>query len=187
MQMLSVGGVDLGERAEWPYFEDRRATLEAGGDWVEEYHGKAVKVLDPLRYRLAPGHEYRAVWLSRNPREQARSWVKFHTQRQKLPPPTKQRVKETVRKMREGAARAQAYLSQLCEGRVLRLRFEDLIDHPVDVAKSLAEFLEMDLDVEHMVAAVRQRPTGSKCAPIMLEPILSRMGPVPHPSGAIDG
>jgi hypothetical protein len=78
MQMLHAAGMPMAGR--WPSFEDDRFSVErvaVGIDTITSVSGCAIKVLDPHLVVLPRGPAYRAIWLTRDPVEQAKSQAKL--------------------------------------------------------------------------------------------------------------
>lgn len=168
MQMLHQGGMRVG--GEWPTFEDERATREAGGEWIDEYEGAAVKVLDPEEWTPPPGRDYRAVWLDRDRKEQAKSWVKVQKHwggsGGRVPA-----IRKMLKQRRAGAMRTLEGLG----AEVLAIRFENILRRPDVAAGILSNFVGGGLD-EHAMAAVvaTRRP---ECLKGVLEESLLTLGP----------
>ena len=86
MQMLAAGGAMV--VGSFPDYEVPQAAgwndaLDA--DWLRTIPGRALKLLDPHRMRLPRGIPFKAIWLNRNHREQARSQAKFGNAMMGLP------------------------------------------------------------------------------------------------------
>ncbi len=159
MQMLHFGGVEC--VGDYPWFEDATkakllpedtALLDTAGD-------RAVKLLHPDKYLPKGYHlEARAIWLDRNPREQAKSWTKMqkeigYTQsRRELGEKTK--LMKTRSSDGYRAVRASF-------GTPLQLRFENILARPEAMAEQIAEHVGRDLNLEAMVACIA--PRDSRC------------------------
>lgn len=172
MQMLYEAGIDCS--GHWPSFEDGRATklLPDDHSWLSEYEGKALKVLDPLRC-LPPWLrlDCKSIWLSRNPRQQAKSWAKV--QRKLGYKPSRDSVNKHSRWMRDRAARSRALL-QAVAGSVLYLDFERILDKPESEATLLAAYIDKQHMVHRMAQCVVRRP--AKCLDRFLESTMVAQG-----------
>ncbi len=165
MQMLSAGG--LGVAGEAPSFEpdelrpraEMRNRIDA--TWLDAQRGRAVKLLDPQRYILPPGN-YRAIWLSRDAIEQARSQAKFAYMLLGLPR-SRGQVRALARSYRSDRPRAIATL-RVAGAEIFEVAFEALVGSGRrETARALAEFIGADLDIDRMAAAVL--PRGLECQP----------------------
>lgn len=169
MRMLQAGGVpvfvdkDGGIPNEVAFETDHALTLPEQTAWLDECEGKAVKILEPLRFRPPAGREYRFILMRRKPMEQAKSQIKF-LRWMGMNADTKQ-----TRRMANGLLadypRMLGLLMAL--GPVHTVSFEELLRHPRVVGKAVAGFLERELDVEKMAAQVITR--GPECLEGMLE------------------
>lgn len=166
MQMLDAGGLPV--LGSYPDYEPAivKEVNERPAAWLEATAGRAVKALDPHRWRPPPG-DHRVIWLTRDVKQQARSGLKLLGGRTD---------REARRRMTAGLTvdyrhgfRAAAVLTPFP---VLELSFETLIRNPRRAAGTLS-FMLGGLDVERMVKQVRPRPSGSDCLGYLLEPILA--------------
>lgn len=165
MQMLAAGGVPT--TGKWPDYEDGHAGVIGGSidaAWLESVRGHAIKVLDPHRVSIPRG-DYGAIWLDRDPMEQARSQAKFLSLMAGIPS-----NRHTTRALAASYAtdkpKALRSLRDAGAG-ILHMTFEDLLDpcRLRDAVTALAAFLghRRDLDEVAMLRAVR--PRGPRCAP----------------------
>ncbi len=159
MRMLEAGGMPVA--GEYPDYE-RYARLPTLASSLAALDGHAVKLLDPQAHPIPPGPRYRAVWLKRDPRQQALSSQKFlRAAGARL---AKGYVARAMRSYREEEPRALEQLRATCV-EVSVLRFEGLLDVPVWSACRLAEAAERDLDVMAMAGVVL--PRDADCRPDM--------------------
>jgi hypothetical protein len=174
MQMLYVGGHPI--TGEWPTFEDERATrlLPDDSSWLRDVEGRAIKILRPNLYLPNIPMNAKAVWLDRDPKEQAKSMMKVQKEIIRLPV-----TKEIMAKQRRMFQKERKYaiqrLEQVCGERPLMLRYEDQVKNPRMVAIALAAHTGWDLDIDRMTKVVMLR--SPKCLPGFLEPALMRLGP----------
>lgn len=77
MRMLHAGGVECVADNQ-NSFEDKRA-LELPGNsaWLDSCGLKAVKILEPQKWRPPSRHHWYFIWCERDPLQQARSQMKF--------------------------------------------------------------------------------------------------------------
>lgn len=162
MQMLQVGGFPV--TGEYPAFEDERFSTEQ----QKAPAGVAIKVLDPHVFTPPPG-KYRWLWLDRDPRQQAKSQVKFMRKVVGVPC-----GKETVLPLAKSYERDRPACMEVIRrlgGPVLELRFEYVINSPRSAAVDIEVFAGCR-DREKMAAVVRKRST--LCLPYLLEEELLR-------------
>jgi hypothetical protein len=164
MQMLAAGGVPiLSDGVRTPddsnpegYFEyEPVKALDEGGDtaWVAEARGKAVKVVAPLLRHLPETSDYRVIFMQRQLDEviasQDTMLARAGESAGTLDPTTL-------------AAQYDAHLNKVrlvLNGRpcfvTLDVAHRDVVGDPASAARRVADFLERDLDVDRMTAAVR--------------------------------
>lgn len=162
MQMLYAGGMECCGCA--PAFEDLRVNgLPADTSWLDRCDGMALKVLDPLTFRLPPG-EYRIIWLDRDIKQQAKSWVKFMRKvGQIVPRSSTHKYRKLLQSRRDESL---VYVTEMAQD-VLFLRFERVLHNPMAEALRMAQFVGQDLDVMAMARTVVDRPV--ECLPYLLE------------------
>lgn len=159
MRMLEAGGMPV--VGTYPDYEvyDRLPTLTSS---LAALDGHAVKLLDPQAHPIPPGPRYRAVWLKRDPRQQALSSQKFlRAAGARL---RRNYVSRLMRAYREDEPRALALLRKACV-EVGVLRFEGFLDAPIWSACRLADAAERVLDVMTMADVVL--PRDGSCQPSM--------------------
>ena len=182
MQMLHAGGLPvIRDTDSWSYETDLVTRLPADSAWLADCRGKAVKLLDPHRWTPPPGLPYRFIWMQRNPKEQAKSQVKFlkrlqQEQQHNIHYPAiwpsqymrlvTSRDVPNFRKQIQFDMRRCVSILESYRRPWLRVRFESVLKHPTLVADNVSRFCG-GLDVEAMVTCVRKRPVH--CVPGMLE------------------
>lgn len=171
MQMLAAGGIT--PTGQWPAFEDP-VVIRLTPDWIAKNKGKALKVLDPHRFRIPAGPKYRVLWLDRDHKEQAKSLMKFLGATVGIGFSPRDH-KELARAFKRDRPRALQALQSAGAKDVLTLRFEDILSGPQGAAEAIAAFVEMRLDVSAMARAVM--PRGPECRPdLSMEVMLSQKG-----------
>jgi len=165
MQMLDVAGVPTIGR--YPDFEDdvnlRLPNLEAQREFTERCAGRAVKLIDPHLHGPPIGLEYRTIFLTRHPLEQAKSMLKLIGARNDR---RARRAMETS--VRRDTMTARQAVARLGAGEFYHLPFENIIHDPVSAANRIARFLDLPAgNGEKMARVVRRRPPT--CLPYLLE------------------
>jgi hypothetical protein len=169
LQMLAAGGMRVfhDPGMGYPAFETMLQIHRADDpSWLMPLDGHALKWLEPQR-AMPPSlpHDLRIVWMARDHREQAKSAVKFMTQVGGLVVPVRQTVRQFEASYRTDTGKALKAWQR--RGAVRFITFEDVLSRPAWVAKEVAAFLGVSLDVDAMVRQVRPRKPG--CLPGFLE------------------
>jgi hypothetical protein len=137
-----------------------------GGQWPPDTDDRAVKVLEPHLY-VPPMGQYRAIWIDRDPTQQAKSQIKFAAMKAIKMPVSHEQLVRNILRDRAAAMNvlrnATAYMESLeLPSNMLEIRFEDLIEHPKDMAADICQWLQQGDPA--VVAAVIQR-RKSDCLP----------------------
>lgn len=169
MHMLRAAGVPVAGSA--PAFEDvpigpRGMDLE----WLSRQGGKAVKWIDPTITRIRRDNA-RAIWLSRDPMEQARSQAKLMGARL-----GRSELRALASLVKRDTWRARRVVDRLCGSHgVLHLTFEGILRHPDHNAARIASFCHScDIDfVSVRATADIVRKRTPECAPdLSIEAVL---------------
>jgi hypothetical protein len=168
MQMLHAAAVRcVGDH---PDYEDRRASdVGFDPDWLGRLEDCAVKVLDAHRLNIHNLPNHVVVWLDRSPDEQAKSMLKLVSAAFRNVGAGRAERRAMAASIKRDGPRALSNLGSRCQ-RVLRLRFEHLIDAPRESAAVLAAFVDRcgyPVDAAAMAAVVR--PRRSACLDGFLE------------------
>jgi hypothetical protein len=161
MQMLHAGGMPvLTDRVRTAdqdnprgYFElEAVKQVKSNRDWLTEAVGKAVKIIHLLLMELPQEHDYRVIFMRRDLSEVLKSQGLM-----------------LERSGKAGAALSAEKLAAVYEGqlatvtkwldaqpnfRVHRIEYAAIIRDPLEQSRSVARFLNCDLDVDAMAAAV---------------------------------
>lgn len=159
MQMLEAGGFPV--YGEYPAFEPEDVGF--GRDMESLLHiGKAVKILDPQISAWPKRFIARVIWLSRDPKQQAKSQLKFlKTCNPELRGVPDNAWRELARSYKSDTRDAQR-IFDLAGVPMLILRFEVLLRSPLSAAVELSKFVG-GIDVERAAKVVLPRNTN--CAP----------------------
>ena len=165
MRMLHAGGIQPYAETLYGYETNEAIGLPANHKWIEKVHGMAVKILEPLHHIPPRGFDYRFILMVRNPKEQAKSQIKFI-----------RAAGQPVNDSRDVRRRLQASLEndlpkmiRLLQGYhcpLLIVRFEDLIKQPLAQAMRVSEFCK-GLNYESMAQQVQERQPD--CLPYLME------------------
>jgi len=174
MQMLAAGGIAT--TGDYPAFEDDRMNFTAFDlRWLAEQRGRAVKILDPHKVPEFKSVPHIAIWIDRDPREQAKSHAKFVAAVMGID------VSREHRKAIANSFRQERREAMLCASadpaRLYRTTFEQIVEAPAAVLTVLIPWLAafgFHLDFDAARAVVRRR--SRKCLPYMLEAMLIEGG-----------
>jgi hypothetical protein len=136
------------------YYEFERAkTLEKDDNtgWLREARGKAVKIVSPLLKSLPEGHTYRVLFMRRDLDEVLASQKKMMERRGDLHDVPDVRMKKIYQ---DHLATVDSLLKNRSDATVKYLEFRNVIAHARDMAEEIRDFLDLDLDVVKMAAAV---------------------------------
>ena len=162
MKMLDAGGLPVvtdGERTadeDNPrgYFEVervKRLARENDRSWLAEARGKGIKVISHLLRSLPPSFHYRVIFMHRDLEEVLASQTKMLARRGETDDIPPERMRGLFEK---DVARAIAFLDEGQCFEVLEVRYRDVLAHPREEARRIAEFVGGNLDVEAMAGAV---------------------------------
>lgn len=168
MQMLSAGGMPTLGRA--PAFEvgEMEPSKKICRNFLARHADTAVKILDPHHCLSDVPADTHAIWMDRDPVQQARSQIKFMRAVGLVSIESKRSVIRTLAKSySRDTPIALRRLRQIC-ATVTRMRFEDVLADPAEAASQLAHVAmrcDRMLSVPMMTQAVRLR--SSDCMPGM--------------------
>jgi len=161
MQMLVAGGMTAlsdGERAADPdnprgYLEwERIKQLPNDPGCIAEGEGKVVKVISRLLFSLPPRHAYRVIFLQRPMPEVLASQDQMLRRRgvskQAADPGVISAAFE--KHLRE----VYVWLDGKSHVKSLRVQYHGLLAKPLEISRSISEFLGIDLDVDAMARQV---------------------------------
>lgn len=163
MNMLAAGGMECAGFV--PAYEDERSSDgPLDREWFASLSGRAIKVLNPHHNPPPKDVPSVAIWLDRNPKDQARSQAKLVHLLAGMPMPDRAhmlRWRKGLTTERMEAREALRKHSQI----VLTLAFETVLQSPANAAWMLADGLKRwaALDAKAMAAVVR--PRSPVCAP----------------------
>lgn len=181
MRMLEAGGVELYYDQSKPlYFDDygtqyinysiilretEKVLLLKGTDsaWLEECRGKAVKILNPLKYTIPKTYPYKFIYMDRGIKHMVNSQRKFFKRDGKkfIEDPN------VVQKIMDAKAKIIRTFGRYPGSSLMVSRFENVLDRPKAEASRVKRFLGLDLDIGKMVSVVVKRP--ARCMPDMME------------------
>jgi hypothetical protein len=163
MQMLAAGGMPIlsdGERSadvdnprgylEW----ERIKQLPKNPSLIGEAEGKAVKVISQLLLSLPPDYEYRIIFMQRPLPEVMASQDEMLRRRGTFDPREDNSV--VARAFQDHLSDVYAWLNCRSNLVVSRLQYHRVLREPDAAAQSVAQFLQLPLDIDAMVRQVDQ-------------------------------
>jgi hypothetical protein len=160
MKMLEAGGVEIvtdglrtaDEDNPKGYFEIERVKdlhKETDKAWLREARGKAVKIISYLLRSLPPDNSYKVLFMNRSLEEILASQQKMLDRRGETSDTSDERMVKVFEKdLRE----VRFLLRRRPQFETLELQYRHAIDNPREYARQIADFLDVDLDIEKMAA-----------------------------------
>lgn len=161
MQMLAAGGVEiLTDKIREPddnnphgYYEyEKVKKLLTDSNWIDEANGKAVKIIAQLLFNLPARFDYKIIFMQRDMAEILRSQQimlgkKVAVEKQAYPIVLAEAFKKQLEK-------AEASIKRMPNAEVLYVDYASVIENPLEIAETIAEFLGEDMNTEKMAEAV---------------------------------
>ena len=158
MHMLHAGGMEVYAENMDSFETLRNIELPKYDRFLYDCRGKAVKILDPLYFRLPRKHKYRFLWMWRNPQDIVKSQYKFFKLvEQEVPPLTLQSLVSLSNKVNEDYEKSKEMLANYPGSEALVVSFKEVLEDSPRIAGVVAEFLGRDLDAEAMASVVIDR------------------------------
>lgn len=170
MNMLGRGGMDLCEESEVSHEDSRVIGLPHRHEWLSCAEGKAVKLLDIHEFTPPKGLKYLFVFMSRDPKQQAKSMQKFMMAVGAI---GHRFSKRDMARMVQSIIDDTAKGLKICKerGPVLEMAFEEVIEDSFAAAQKVHNFILFNtgkiLRIRPMAESVVKRST--KCLDYMLE------------------
>lgn len=164
MRMLAEGGLPaLTDELRRPdddnpngYFELEvvRQLKEGNFAWLNEANGKAVKVISALLEYLPQDHQYKVIFMERNPQETLASQKKMLDHRGQEP---KLSDEEMEQQFHTHVAAMKPWLVRQPNMEVLYVNYNTLITETQSSCERITEFLDMPLNQSQMLAVPDQQ------------------------------
>jgi hypothetical protein len=159
MRMLAEGGLPvLTDELRRPdddnprgYFELEvvRQLKEGNVHWLSDANGKVVKVISALLEYLPQGHQYKIIFMERDPKETLVSQKKMLDHRGQE---SKLADEEMEQQLQNHLAAMKPWLVRQPNMDVLYVNYNSLMAEPEPSCDRIAEFLGMPLNQSHMLA-----------------------------------
>ena len=162
MKMLEVGGIppltdeirsaDRDNPKGYYEYERVKKLDEGDTEWVEQAQGKAVKVISALLKYLPQDYTYKVVFMLRNMDEVLASQRQMLVRRGE--PTDSVSDEELTELFRKHLAQIQAWIDEQPNAEALYVSYNEVMEDPLEQARTVNRFLGDRLDVEHMVHVV---------------------------------
>jgi len=159
MRMLAEGGLPtLTDELRRPdddnpngYFELEvvRQLKEGNFAWLNEANGKVVKVISALLEHLPQDHQYKIIFMERNPKETLASQKKMLDHRGQI---SKLSDEEMEQQFHTHLAALKPWLVRQPNMEVLSINYNALMAEPATFCERIAEFLDLPLNQSQMLA-----------------------------------
>jgi hypothetical protein len=136
------------------YYEFERVKKMPDGDtaWIEEAHGKTVKVISALLEHLPPDVSYRVLFMQRNMDEILASQKKMLVRSGK--PTDKVSDDQLTDLYAKHLAKIKLWLSKQPNFYVLYLDYNAILDKPMDYIDTINDFLDNSLNAGKMAEVI---------------------------------
>ncbi len=159
MQMLANGGIEVvadhircadADNPRGYYEFERVKKLKQDARWLPDARGKAVKMVSQLLYDLPSSENYRIIFMDRDMDEMLDSQEKMLKRLGRKAAP-REEIKPAFAKHLD---RLFQWLGRQPNMKVLRISYNDLLQHPQEQARLVCEFLGGKIDLERMIDSV---------------------------------
>jgi ABC-type nitrate/sulfonate/bicarbonate transport system substrate-binding protein len=162
MKMLDAGGIrpltdeirtaDKDNPKGYYEYERVKKLDEGDTEWVEQAQGKAVKVISALLKYLPQDYTYKVIFMLRNMDEILASQRQMLMRRGE--PSDSVSDEELAELFRKHLAQIQAWIDEQPNAEAIYVSYNEVVEDPLEQARTVNRFLGDRLDVEHMVQVV---------------------------------
>ena len=162
MKMLDAGGIrpltdeirtaDKDNPKGYYEYERVKKLDEGDTEWVEEAQGKAVKIISALLKYLPQNYTYKVIFMLRNMDEILASQRQMLMRRGE--PSDSVSDEELAELFRKHLAQIQAWIDEQPNAEAIYVSYNEVVEDPLEQARTVNRFLGDRLDVEHMVQVV---------------------------------
>ena len=140
LQMLEAGGIPcLGP---YPAFEPECVGLQRDPFELLKLRGVAAKIIDPeIHEKPWPKFDAKIIWLNRNPKQQAKSQIKFACKLSGMEIPSgRSQISLMASALKRDKFKCCEWWNR-CQTEPLFLSFEELLAKPSDCAANIVDFI----------------------------------------------
>ena len=162
MKMLEAGGIppltdeireaDADNPKGYYEFERVKQLDKDDTDWLQQARGKAVKIIGALLVHLPPDYEYKVIFMRRQIDEILRSQKQMLVRRGE--PTEKVDDVEMSELFSKHVNHITSWIAKQPNMQVIYVSYNDVLQHPVDHANRINQFLGGALDVGEMVNVI---------------------------------
>jgi predicted AlkP superfamily phosphohydrolase/phosphomutase/tetratricopeptide (TPR) repeat protein len=161
MQMLEAGGIQIytdearkaDENNPKGYFEHEKVKqLVRNTQWLEEATGKALKIVLPLLYKIPPSFNYKVIFMQRDIKEIIESQHQMLVRNKKIKEGDYALVIEET--YQNYLNRLKTWSTKNKNIELLQVDYTETLKNPVEVAKKIIAFLNIEPDPEKMAASI---------------------------------
>ena len=162
MKMLDAGGIrpltdeirtaDKDNPKVYYEYERVKKLDEGDTEWVEEAQGKAVKIISALLKYLPQDYTYKVIFMLRNMDEILASQRQMLMRRGE--PSDSVSDEELAELFRKHLAQIQAWIDEQPNAEAIYVSYNEVVEDPLEQARTVNRFLGDRLDVEHIVQVV---------------------------------
>lgn len=161
MQMLEAGGIELivdhirkpdGDNPKGYYEFEKIKRLEMDSTWLNNAHGKAIKVISMLLYQLPKNKMYKIIFMTRKMDEVLASQDKMLKRRGQPAGNVGHHV--MAEKFNEHLRKIFVWLNNQNNMETILINYNDVILNPIEQTKNINRFLGNVLEVDKMVNVV---------------------------------
>jgi hypothetical protein len=135
------------------YYEDERAkTLHKDNSWISEAEGKAVKVISYQLFHLPLEHEYRIIFMERKIEEILASQRKMMQRRGEPYNDVSDQLMTNI--FQKHLDEINEWLDKQKNIKTFFISYNKTLKDPEQSAEKIAEFLELDLEIEKIMQVV---------------------------------
>ena len=159
MKMLQVGG--------YPVLANKPRSLEHTGmiqlpaysAWLKDNY--AVKINDPHLFIPPEDFDYQFIWLSRDPKQQAKSMIKLNKAIRPYKETRSERasMRFKMQFIKKSTPKCIKPFKRLSNRPIIYVQFEELLADPTKIVSEIAQEIEQKLDLIKMAKVVRPRKT----------------------------
>ena len=157
MKMLQAGGYPILANKPGSLEHTGMAQLPTYSTWLED--GCAVKINDPHLFTPPKGLDYQFIWLSRDPKQQAKSMIKLN---KALWPHKEVRSERAsmrfkMKFIKKSTPQCLRLFKRLSKRPVIQINFEEIITNPEKISNRIQNYTERKLNINKMIKVVETR------------------------------
>lgn len=159
MKMLQAGGYPILANKPGSLEHTGMTQLPAYSAWLKD--GYAVKINDPHLFIPPENFDYQFIWLSRDPKQQAKSMIKLNrvTRPYKENRSERTSMRFKMQFIKKSTPKCIKLFKRLSNRPIIYIQFEELLADPAKTVSNIAQEIEQKLDLVKMAKIVKPRKT----------------------------